>query len=208
MVRFDAKSWSSTMSCSPPWPEARTAGTPVAGGDSLPSRVTTRRRPGRSVTSIRPSGRNASPHGWTSPRATVSTSSGPALEGKVCAYAGSATNAASAASHSDFIGASSRVGGRAANASISEKMRGARRHRHGGQQHDGRNSERQRGDQRGQGAPVVRRALLARRHREAEFGRSSEHGRSFSIQPSTVPFPEVPYDGQLRRSCWKIKANP
>src|SRR5262249_12334774 len=67
------KSRSRTTSCRPPWPDARTAGTPASGGESLPSRATMRRRPGRSVTSMRPSGRNASPQGCSSPSATVST---------------------------------------------------------------------------------------------------------------------------------------
>ena len=40
----------------------------------LPSALTTRSRPGRSVTSILPSGRNASPHGLARPSATVTTS--------------------------------------------------------------------------------------------------------------------------------------
>ena len=44
------------------------------GSDSLPSAPTTRRRPGRSVTSIRPSGRKAMPHGFSRPSATVTTS--------------------------------------------------------------------------------------------------------------------------------------
>ena len=34
-----AKSRSSTTSCRPPWPDARTCGTPATGGESLPSRV-------------------------------------------------------------------------------------------------------------------------------------------------------------------------
>ena len=40
----------------------------------LPSVPTTRSRPGRSVTSILPPGRNAMPHGFSSPSATVTTS--------------------------------------------------------------------------------------------------------------------------------------
>ncbi len=42
--------------------------------------LTMRSRPGRSVTSIRPSGRKAIPHGCSSPLATVSTVSAPAEE--------------------------------------------------------------------------------------------------------------------------------
>jgi hypothetical protein len=46
-----------------------TAGSPATGSDiCLPSALTTRSRPGRSVTSILPLGRNARPHGLTSPR--------------------------------------------------------------------------------------------------------------------------------------------
>ena len=60
-----------TTSSSPPWPEAQTSGTPLSGGEICPSGVTMRMRPGRSVTSIRPSGRNASAHGLARPLATV-----------------------------------------------------------------------------------------------------------------------------------------
>ena len=42
-------------------------------GDTWPSVDTVRSRPGRSVTSMRPSGRKVRPQGWSSPRATVST---------------------------------------------------------------------------------------------------------------------------------------
>src|SRR5258708_22102611 len=42
-----------------------------------------RMRPGRSVTSILPSGKNASDHGWTRPLATVCTSSCPADDANV-----------------------------------------------------------------------------------------------------------------------------
>ena len=72
-----------TTSSKPPWPRAKTFGTPASGGDSLPSRVTMRMRPGRSVTSMRPSGRKASDHGCTRPLATVSTAMSPAEVGKV-----------------------------------------------------------------------------------------------------------------------------
>ena len=65
-------------SSNPPWPDAKTSGTPFNGCDNCPSVVTRRIRPGRSVTSIRPSGRNASDQGLTSPLAIVWTSSGPA----------------------------------------------------------------------------------------------------------------------------------
>ena len=43
------------------------------GGESLPSLPTRRMRPGRSVTSSRPSGRKGMPHGCSSPLAKVST---------------------------------------------------------------------------------------------------------------------------------------
>ena len=82
MVLFCAKALSVTTSSNPPWPEAMTSGTPFSGGEICPSSVTMRMRPGRSVTSIRPSGRNASDHGWASPLATVWTSSWPADDAK------------------------------------------------------------------------------------------------------------------------------
>ena len=63
-----ANAGSSATSSRPPCPRASTAGRPATGSDScLPSALTTRSRPGRSVTSILPSGRNASPHGLTQP---------------------------------------------------------------------------------------------------------------------------------------------
>ena len=71
---FLAKPGSSATSSKPPCPRACTAGSPVTGSDSLPSAVTIRSRPGRSVTSILPLGRNATLHGLTSPSATVTTS--------------------------------------------------------------------------------------------------------------------------------------
>ena len=69
-----------TTSSRPPWPEAQTSGTPLSGGEIWPSAVTIRMRPGRSVTSIFPSGRNASAHGLARPFAMVRTSSSPADE--------------------------------------------------------------------------------------------------------------------------------
>ena len=51
----------------------RRAGTPWSGSESVPSAATMRRRPGRSVTSMRPSGRKARPQGFCRSRATVST---------------------------------------------------------------------------------------------------------------------------------------
>src|SRR6267142_1654001 len=83
MVLFCAKALSVTTSSSPPWPDAQTSGTPLSGGESCPSTVTIRMRPGRSVTSILPSGRNASDHVWTSPLATVCTSSCPTEDANV-----------------------------------------------------------------------------------------------------------------------------
>src|ERR1700712_3945240 len=68
-------------SSSPPWPEAHTSGTPLSGGDNWPSADTIRMRPGRSVTSILPSGRNASDHGLTRPLAKLRTSRAPADDG-------------------------------------------------------------------------------------------------------------------------------
>jgi hypothetical protein len=46
-----------------------------------------RMRPGRSVTSMRPSGKKASDQGCTRPEATVSTLRLPANEGKICGAA-------------------------------------------------------------------------------------------------------------------------
>ena len=66
------------MSSRPPWPVAHTSGTFFSGGESWPSAETMRMRPGRSVTSILPSGRKASAQGCTRPLAKVCTSSCPA----------------------------------------------------------------------------------------------------------------------------------
>ena len=44
----------------------------MSGSDTSPVLATRRSRPGRSVTSMRPSGRKARPQGWASPFATVS----------------------------------------------------------------------------------------------------------------------------------------
>ena len=49
-----------------------TAGVPATGADIRPSVPKIRNRPGRSVTSIRPSGSHAIPHGVSSPVATSS----------------------------------------------------------------------------------------------------------------------------------------
>src|SRR4051794_17991406 len=83
MVLLCANALSVTTSSSPPWPVAQTSGTPFSGGESCPSTLTMRMRPGRSVTSILLSGRNASAHGWTKPPATVCTSSCPAEDANV-----------------------------------------------------------------------------------------------------------------------------
>src|SRR6266849_3840630 len=75
----------------PPLPFVLTSETPLTGfGSSTPSR-TTRSRPGRSVTSMLPSGRNATLQGCTSPLVTtvarilccsaVSRTNGPAPRG-------------------------------------------------------------------------------------------------------------------------------
>ena len=87
IVRFCAKLRSSATSSMPACPCAETFGTPDSGADNFPSRLTMRMRPGRSVTSIRPSGRKASAQGYSSPWATVSTVMAPAEELKVCALA-------------------------------------------------------------------------------------------------------------------------
>ena len=56
-----------------PGPAHRRAARRRAGAILAPSADTMRSRPGRSVTSMRPSGRKVRPQGWSSPRATVST---------------------------------------------------------------------------------------------------------------------------------------
>src|SRR5215468_5167408 len=68
---------------SPAWLWAKTLGTLPSAGDSWPFRVAMRIRPGRSVTSMRPSGKNASDHGFTKPSATVRTDRSPAELGNV-----------------------------------------------------------------------------------------------------------------------------
>ena len=73
-----AKPGPGTTSSSPPWPRANTAGTPASGAEARPSRPMMRSRPGRSVTSMRPSGRNASDHGCARPRAISVTRGGDA----------------------------------------------------------------------------------------------------------------------------------
>jgi hypothetical protein len=73
MSLFAAKFGSSVTSSRPPWPRASTAGRPATGSDLLPSALTTRSRPGRSVTSILPPGRNARLHGFWKPSATGTT---------------------------------------------------------------------------------------------------------------------------------------
>ena len=71
--RFSVNLGCSARSWRPPSPFALTSGTPLTGfGSSIPLR-TTRSRPGRSVTSMLPSGRKAKPQGWTSPRVTIVT---------------------------------------------------------------------------------------------------------------------------------------
>src|SRR5688500_17984034 len=74
MSPFEAKAGSSATSSKPPWPRASTAGSPVTGAESFPSADNTRSRPGRSVISILPPGRNARPHGFCRPSTTVTTS--------------------------------------------------------------------------------------------------------------------------------------
>ena len=62
---------SSTTSSRPHWPTASTAGKPSSAAEMRPSAVTMRKAPAFSVTSMRPSGRNATAHGWARPAATV-----------------------------------------------------------------------------------------------------------------------------------------
>lgn len=65
---------SSTTSMSPPSPDAHTGGSPSIGALKVPSDATSRSRPGRSETRSRPSGRNATAQGLSSPEATVTCS--------------------------------------------------------------------------------------------------------------------------------------
>src|SRR5262245_39520198 len=118
MVAFFAKSRSTMTSCSPPWPRANTCGTPSTGGERLPPLATMRMRPARSVTSMRPSGRNAIAQGLARPLATVSTlrlSVGGPPDGRNGCWACSgntlATNnsAAAAGRLGNFIGGSPRA---------------------------------------------------------------------------------------------------
>ena len=74
-MRSVAKSGPSATSSSPPWPRAKTSGTPSTGSEIAPSGPITRSRPGRSVTRKPPSGRIAIPQGCSSPSATGSATS-------------------------------------------------------------------------------------------------------------------------------------
>src|SRR5262245_33005940 len=93
MVWFCAKVRSSATSGRPPWPAAKTFGRPASAGESLPSAATIRMRPGRSVTSMRPSGRKATAQGWSRPFATVWTAKSPPAEWNTCACAGGTPSA-------------------------------------------------------------------------------------------------------------------
>ena len=78
MTRSSANRGLSATSSRPPCPRAWTAGTPRGGWRrARPARLSGS-CPGRSVTSRRPSGRNASAQGCSSPRARVSTRTAPA----------------------------------------------------------------------------------------------------------------------------------
>jgi hypothetical protein len=79
MSRLSAKLGSKATSSRPPCPPVSTSGTPASGADTLPLRSTMRSRPGRSVTIIRPSGRNSSAQGCSRPRATVSARTTPSV---------------------------------------------------------------------------------------------------------------------------------
>ena len=70
-----AKSGDSATSSSPAWPSTKIFGSPEISEINAPSAPSSSRRPGFSVTSMRPSGRNARPHGNSSPVATSSTRS-------------------------------------------------------------------------------------------------------------------------------------
>src|SRR5262245_37899057 len=74
MSAFSAKRGCSATASSPPCPYPSIGGSPATGwGSSLPSREAIRNRPARSVTSVRPSGRNASAQGCSSPWVSVTT---------------------------------------------------------------------------------------------------------------------------------------
>jgi hypothetical protein len=76
MRRLRAKSVSVTTSSNPPCPPAATAGNPASAGPTGPLALTTRMRPGRSVTRNCPSGRKATAQGFTSPVATATSDTG------------------------------------------------------------------------------------------------------------------------------------
>src|SRR3569832_424212 len=96
MRRLCAKSRARMTSIRPAWLRAKTFGTPASGSDVLPSLSTIRMRPGRSVTSMRPSGRKARDHGCSSRAVTVVTETGPAEDLTVCCAATGVTVAANA----------------------------------------------------------------------------------------------------------------
>jgi hypothetical protein len=74
-VRFVANAWSARTSKSPCDPRANmSAGIPSIGADTTPSFATILMRPGRSPTSMRPSGRKLRQNAAENPSATVSTS--------------------------------------------------------------------------------------------------------------------------------------
>ena len=98
MWRFTAKSGSSTTSNNPPWSWAWTAGTPLMLPDSWPVAESSSRRPGRSVTSMRPSGRKASPQGLDSPVVSSLTETSTVAVAGAAAAGGSAGAAAAGGS--------------------------------------------------------------------------------------------------------------
>ena len=104
-MRSSLKSGDNTTSSRPPCPLAQTCGTPLIGSDSLPSLLTTRRCPGRSVTSMRPSPMNARPQGFCIPLATSSVET---LD--VCACADAANSVPATASTVREVALDGRVG--------------------------------------------------------------------------------------------------
>ena len=74
IVRSDSNDGLSATSSSPPCPRASTGSRPAIGSPMVPVADTMRRRPAFSVTSTSPPGSGSTDHGFSSPRATTTTS--------------------------------------------------------------------------------------------------------------------------------------
>ena len=96
MSWFLENSGCSTTSCRPPWPCTVTSGSPFTGLGSSKPLATTLSLPAFSVTSMRPSGRNASDQGCSRPSTTRTTRNECSFERYVCAAAGTAKSAGTA----------------------------------------------------------------------------------------------------------------